>query len=122
VVSLEARGEPDDEGHVTVYFKLTGQNRQVVVAARSLVAETEARRRADPAVPGEVGAPMPGRVIQLHVGEGAEVAAGDPLLTLEAMKMETIVRAPVGGSVRELCTDVGKTVQGRDLLVVLDAG
>lgn len=120
VISLEARSEPDEQGHVTVYFKLNGQNRQVVVADRSLEGEVETRRRADAAKPGDVGSPMPGRVIVLQVGEGAEVAEGDPLLTLEAMKMETIVRAPVSGTVRELCTDVGSAVQAEDLLVVIE--
>ncbi|MCB9887838.1 MAG: pyruvate carboxylase [Planctomycetes bacterium] len=120
VVSLEAMGEPDEEGNVTVYFKLNGQNRQVLVRDRSLGGEVDSRRRADPAVAGEVGAPMPGRVIALHVAEGAAVAAGDPLLTLEAMKMETVVRAPVDGTVRELCVDDKQQVKAQDLLVVVD--
>lgn len=120
VVSLEARSEPDEDGNVTVYWKLNGQNRQVVVADRSLQKEGEQRRRADPAVAGEVGAPMPGRVIVLHVREGQAVAEGEPLLTLEAMKMETIVRAPMAGVVRELCTDVKAAVKAQDLLVVVD--
>ncbi|HEU4419253.1 MAG TPA: pyruvate carboxylase [Planctomycetota bacterium] len=120
VVSLEAKGEPDAEGDVTVYFKLNGQNRQVTVPDRSLVKDAEARRRADPAAAGEVGAPMPGRVIVLHCREGQNVPAGEPLLTLEAMKMETIVRAPVAGTVRELCTDVKSQVKTQDLLVVID--
>ncbi|MFT4840395.1 MAG: pyruvate carboxylase [Planctomycetota bacterium] len=121
LVSLDARSEPDDEGMVTVYFKLNGQNRQVVVPDRSLEGEVVTRRRADDSKPGDVGSPMPGRVIVLHVAEGAEVAEGDPVLTLEAMKMETIVRATCSGTVRELCTDVGAAVQAGDLLVVLEA-
>ncbi len=120
VISFEARGEPDEEGHVTVYFKLNGQSRQIVVRDRSLVGETDSRRRADEAVPGEVGAPMPGRVIALHVGEGAQVAAGDPLLTLEAMKMETVVRSPLAGTVRELCVDEKQQVRAQDLLVRIE--
>ncbi len=120
VVSLDAKSEPDEEGTVTVYFRLNGQNRQVTVADRSLQKDTETRRRADPAVAGEVGAPMPGRVIVLHAREGQAVAAGEPLLTLEAMKMETIVRSPIAGTVRELCTDVKASVKAQDLLVVLD--
>jgi pyruvate carboxylase len=122
VVELETRSEPDAEGRVTVYFKLNGQHRQVVVADRSLAATVEQRRRADPAQPGEVGSPMPGRVIALHVAEGAKVAAGDALVTLEAMKMETIVRAPVAGTVRELCTDLKAAVLAQDLLVRIEAG
>jgi pyruvate carboxylase len=121
VISLEAKGDADHDGNVTVYFKLNGQNRQVTVPDRSLLKETEARRRADPAVRGEVGAPMPGRVIVVHCREGVTVALGEPLLTLEAMKMETIVRAPVAGTVRELCTDSKAQVKAQDLLVVIDA-
>ncbi|MBL8730154.1 MAG: pyruvate carboxylase [Planctomycetes bacterium] len=120
VISLEARSETDEEGLVTVYFKLNGQNRQVAVPDRSQKRETEVRRRADPEVAGEVGAPMPGRVIVLHVSEGQVVDEGEPLVTLEAMKMETIVRAPVAGTVRELCTDQKAQVRAQDLLVVLD--
>jgi pyruvate carboxylase len=120
VISLEALGEPDEDGNVTVYFKLNGQNRQVLVHDRSKVVEGDGRRRADPANAGEVGAPMPGRVIAVHATEGGKVAAGDALLTLEAMKMETVVRAPVGGTVRELCVDVRQQVKAQDLLVVLD--
>jgi len=120
VISLEAVGEPDSEGHVVVYFKLNGQNRHVMVSDRSVVPVSESRRRADPAVVGEVGSPMPGRVVALHCGEGSAIEAGDALVTLEAMKMETVVRAPVAGAVRELCTDVKAQVQAQDLLVVLD--
>jgi pyruvate carboxylase len=119
VVALEAIGEPDDEGKVRVYFKLNGQNRNVMVLDQSRAADVETRRQADPARPGQVGAPMPGRVIGVHVEEGAMVQEGDPLLTLEAMKMETVVRAPVAGEVHELCTDVGQQIQGGDLLVIV---
>lgn len=121
VISLEACGDPDEEGHVTVFFKLNGQSRQITVADRSRIKEGETRRKADPQQIGEVGAPMPGRVIALHCREGATVVAGEPLLALEAMKMETVVRAPVGGTVREICTDLRAQVRSQDLLVVLDA-
>lgn len=121
LVSLDARSEPDEEGMVTVYFKLNGQNRQVRVPDRSIEGEVVTRRQADPGKPGDVGSPMPGRVIGLHVQEGAEVEEGEPVLTLEAMKMETIVRATCKGTVRELCVDVGASVEADDLLVVLEA-
>lgn len=119
VISLEAQSEPDEEGNVTVYFKLNGQNRQVTVLDRSISQEGDTRRVADPAAPGEVGAPMPARVVTLHLREGAEVEAGDALITLEAMKMETVVRAPIAGTVLELCTDTKAMVKAQDLLVVI---
>ncbi|MCA8952466.1 MAG: pyruvate carboxylase [Planctomycetes bacterium] len=120
VISLEAQSEPDADGDVTVFFKLNGQNRPITVTDRSRVPEGSERRRADPQKPGEVGAPMPGRVVTLHCQEGATVAAGDALITLEAMKMETVVRAPIAGTVLELCTDTKAQVQAADLLVVIE--
>lgn len=120
VISLDAVSEPDAEANVTVYFKLNGQNRQIMVPDRSLVQTTEQRRRADPSEPGELGAPMPGRVIALHCREGQRIAANEPMVTLEAMKMETVVRAPFAGTVREICTDLGAAVKAQDLLLLLD--
>ena len=121
VTSLEAVGEPDADGNVTVFFKLNGQNRYITVLDKSRAPEVDHRRKADPGQPGEVGSPMPGRVISVHVREDETVEVGAPLLTLEAMKMETVVRAPLSGEVRELCTDVGNQVLGSDLLVVMEA-
>jgi pyruvate carboxylase len=121
VLLLEAISEPDADGNVTVFFKLNGQNRNVTVLDRSQVKEGDLRRKADPANSCDVGAPMPGRVIAINALEGAMVQAGEPLLTLEAMKMETIVRAPLSGTVRELCTSLKAAVKGGDLLVVLAA-
>ena len=120
VIELENVGEADQEGLRTVYFRLNGQSRAIAVADRSLAGESVARRTADPALPGEIGAPMPGSVLALHATEGAKVAAGEPLLTLEAMKMETVVRAPVAGTVLELAVEAKQSVRGGDLLVVMD--
>ena len=66
-----------------------------------------------------VVAPMPGSVIQLSIQSGAKVAEGDPLLTLEAMKMEYVLVAPRDGTVAELLVSKGDQVQDGALLVVL---
>jgi 3-methylcrotonyl-CoA carboxylase alpha subunit len=58
-----------------------------------------------------LAAPMPATVSALHVGEGDDVAEGDVLVTLEAMKMELLVRAPRAGRVRSLRCNVGDLVQ-----------
>lgn len=59
-----------------------------------------ARDRVDTATDPELRAPMPGAVVALHVADGATVAAGDRIVTIEAMKMEHPVVAPHGGVVR----------------------
>ena len=64
-------------------------------------------------------APMPGSVIQLSIKSGAKVAEGDPLVTLEAMKMEHVLVAPRDGIVAELLVSEGDQVQDGAVLVVL---
>jgi acetyl-CoA/propionyl-CoA carboxylase biotin carboxyl carrier protein len=67
-----------------------------------------------------VTAEMQGTVIGVNVGEGDEVASGDVLLVLEAMKMENDVVAEFGGTVTEVAVEEGQSVNQGDALVVLD--
>ncbi|HVL53018.1 MAG TPA: biotin carboxylase N-terminal domain-containing protein [Vitreimonas sp.] len=60
--------------------------------------------------PSEVIAPMPGTVTVIHTVAGDSVDAGDPVVTLEAMKMEHVVAAPAPGVVAELLVGVGDQV------------
>ena len=62
---------------------------------------------------------MPGTVTTVAVSAGVRVARGDLLLTLEAMKMETAVRAESEGEVAEILVKPGATVDLKDLLIVL---
>ncbi len=67
----------------------------------------------------EVPAPMPGAVLAVHVTAGATVAIGDPLVTLEAMKMEHIVTAARPGIVSEVRVQAGGQVRRGQILVIL---
>lgn len=67
-----------------------------------------------------VVAPLPGRVVRVLVGAGQAVRAGEALLTLEAMKMETDVAAPLAGTVRTVHVAAGAAVALGDALVDLD--
>jgi biotin carboxyl carrier protein len=59
---------------------------------------------------------MPGAVLALHVAPGQAVVAGDPVVTLEAMKMEHVVAAPAAGRVGEVTVAVGdQVVRGQSL-------
>jgi propionyl-CoA carboxylase alpha chain len=62
---------------------------------------------------------MPGVVLAVHVQAGVEVEAGDPLVTLEAMKMEHVVVAPGSGVVREMAVrPSGQVARGQTLIVL----
>jgi len=67
-----------------------------------------------------VKAPMPGRVTQVAVRAGDVVKAGDPLLVIEAMKMENEFRAKAGGTVKEVRVTAGEAVNPGDVLVILE--
>ena len=68
---------------------------------------------------GQVAAPMQGTIIQVMVSAGDEVAAGDAVCMLEAMKMENQVEAERAGTVQEVRVRPGDTVEAGDVLVVL---
>lgn len=65
----------------------------------------------------EVKAVMPGRVLKIGVKEGQTVSAGDPMLVLEAMKMENEVKAAVSGVIEKIFVQAGSTVETGTLLV-----
>jgi propionyl-CoA carboxylase alpha chain len=68
---------------------------------------------------GSLLAPMPGIVARLGVAAGEQVTAGQPLLWLEAMKMEHVVCAPVAGIVAELPVSAGQQVEVGTVLAVV---
>jgi biotin carboxyl carrier protein len=76
--------------------------------------------RARASAGGDLTASMPGVVTQILVEEGQEVTAGESLLLLEAMKMETRITAPRDGRVARVLVKVGETVQGGQVLVEVE--
>ena len=69
---------------------------------------------------GVVRAPLSGVILSVKCGVDSEVRAGDPLLTLEAMKMENEIYAPKSGIVKKVLVLEGQTVNYGDVLVVID--
>jgi pyruvate carboxylase len=110
-------GDPHADGRRQVFFELNGQPRDVQVVDRSLAKEEGRRAKAEPGNPLHVAAPMPGSVVAVLVGVGEEVAAGQKLLTLEAMKMETTLYAERAGRVAEVVVRPHTQVEAGDLLV-----
>ncbi|MBI3892586.1 MAG: biotin attachment protein [Candidatus Wallbacteria bacterium] len=67
-----------------------------------------------------ITSPMPGKVIRVLVEDGQEVAAGQGLLILEAMKMENEIRTPVAGKVKRVHVTAAQMVMPADLLVEVE--
>ena len=119
VIKFLTIGEPHPDGSRTVFFELNGQPREVNVRDQSLQAKAETRQKADPAKPGEIGAPIPGVVSSVAVELNHPVKKGDRLLVMEAMKMQSTVYAPVAGKVAQLLVQPGRHVEAKDLLLVI---
>ncbi|MGH8178156.1 MAG: pyruvate carboxylase [Steroidobacter sp.] len=119
IVRFLAVSDAHEDGTRTVFFELNGQPRSVKVPDRSQVALRPPRRKADEADANHIAAPMPGTVATVAVKQGAKVSRGDVLLTIEAMKMETSVRADRDATIAEIVTRPGESVDAKDLLVVL---
>ena len=119
VVRCLAVGDVDNEGMVTVFFELNGQPRRIKVPDRAHGASSgQMRRKVEPGNDMQVGAPMPGVVSTLGVAAGQSVKAGDVLLSIEAMKMETALHAERDGTIAEVLVKVGDQIDAKDLLIV----
>jgi len=117
-VGLEAIGEADDKGMRTVMTTLNGQLRPVFVRDRSIVVDAHEAEKADTSKPGQVAAPFSG-VVTLKTETGTTVRAGEPVASIEAMKMEAAITAPVDGVVERLAISGTQQVEAGDLLVVI---
>ena len=120
IVRYVTRSEPHEDGTRTVFFELNGQPRAVRVVDRTATPSRPPQRKIAPGNVNHIGAPMPGTVATIAVVVGQRVARGDVVVTLEAMKMQTAVRAEVDGRVSEVLVRVSSQVDAKDLLVVLE--
>jgi pyruvate carboxylase len=118
LIGLEAVSEPDERGMRTVMCILNGQLRPVVVRDRSIASDIPAAEKADRSNPDHIAAPFAG-VVTVSVAAGDQVAAGQTIATIEAMKMEAAITAPKSGQVSRVAVSATAQVEGGDLLMVV---
>ena len=121
VIGLQGHTATDEDGHDRVFFELNGQPRVVRVAKAGSAGVIAERPKAEDGNADHVGAPMPGAVVMVAAKAGQAVRKGDPLVSVEAMKMETVIRAERDATVRHVHVKPGVTVSAKDLLVELAA-
>lgn len=120
-IKLIGIGEPDDQGRRNVFYELNGMPRESQVLDKSLAPKNAVTKpKGDSNNPLEVVAPMPGMVTEVITGVGTKVKAGDPIITLEAMKMLTTISANTDGTVTEILVRKGDSVATEDLLARLE--
>jgi pyruvate carboxylase len=118
LIKLQAIGDADERGMRTVMCTLNGQLRPLQVRDRSIASEVPIAEKADRSNGNQVSAPFAG-VVTLQVSEGDTVSAGQPVATIEAMKMEAGVTAPKSGTVARLAIKTVQQVEGGDLILEL---
>jgi len=118
-VGLEAIGGADARGYRTVMATLNGQLRPINVRDRKIAVATTQAEKADASNLTHVAAPFSG-VVTLQVVEGTHVELGQPVATIEAMKMEATITASQAGVVKRLAITKTQAVEGGDLILVIE--
>jgi pyruvate carboxylase len=119
LVLLQGRSDVDEEGQVRLFFELNGQGRPIRIPKAGVAAAHKARPKAEDGNASHLGAPMPGNVVTVPVKAGQPVKKGDPLMSLEAMKMESVIRAERDATVKAVHAKPGDVVAAKDLLIEL---
>ncbi|EKF51928.1 Pyruvate carboxyl transferase [Lactococcus garvieae DCC43] len=119
IIRLDEIGEPDILGNRILFFNLNGQRREISVKDQSIKTQVVAKRKADSTDPQQIGATMPGSVLDILVKKGEKVKKGQALMVTEAMKMETTIEAPFDATVEDIHVVSGEAIQTKDLLVEL---
>jgi len=119
IIKFLTASDAHPDGTRTLFFELNGQPREVNVRDRSLRVVERAHPKADPAEQGQVGAPTAAVVSSVAVQANQAVERGAKLLTLEAMKMQSNIYAPIAGKITKLLVSPGQHVEAKDLLVAI---
>jgi pyruvate carboxylase len=119
IIKFLAVGDSRPDGTRLLFFELNGQPREVTVRDRALRVAARANPKADPADSGQVAAPTPGLISGIAVQANQLVARGAKLMTLEAMKMQSNIYAPIAGRVAKILVSTGSQVEAKDLLLTI---
>ena len=89
----------------------------MIRVAKAGLAGVKTKPKAEEGNPKHLGAPMPGTIVTVAAHVGQKVAKGDALVSIEAMKMETMLRAERDGVVKAVHARHGEVVNAKDLLI-----
>ncbi len=119
LVRLISVGDPNDEGVVTVFFKINGQTRNVEIQDSAIKVDKVSHVKVDKADDKQIGAPLQGSLSSILVKSGQEVKKNEPLFIIEAMKMETTITANEDAVVKKIILKSGTMVEADDLVITL---
>ena len=119
VIRLTGRADLEEEGETKLFFELNGQPRPMRIPRAGMAPTKKGLAKAEEGNPNHVAAPMPGAVATVAVKSGQKVSKGSPLVSIEAMKMETAITADRDATVVRVLVHPGDRVEPKDLLIEL---
>ncbi len=117
VIRLQGNAELDEEGYARLFFELNGQSRVVRIPKAGVAITAKQRPKIDVGNTNHLGAPMSGSIVTVAVKVGQLIKKGDPLVSIEAMKMESMLRAERDGAIKAIHVKLGDPVAAKDLLL-----
>nr|CAI5865067.1 unnamed protein product [Callosobruchus analis] len=120
IKTLAVAEDLTENGEREVFFELNGTLRSVLILDKDAGKEMQIHPKADKANKKQVGAPMPGTVIDIRVKPGDKIEKGTPLVILSAMKMETVVQSPVAGVIKTVDATLNMKLDAEDLIVTME--
>ncbi|WP_373598538.1 pyruvate carboxylase [Paraclostridium bifermentans] len=118
-IKLIEIGDTKEDGTRTLSFELNGMMRDIEIKDNNYAGNIKDIVKADMNNPMQVGASIPGKVVKILVKEGQEVKTNEPLIVIEAMKMETVVVSKADGSIKSIKVSENETVKDKQLLMEL---
>ncbi|APY11411.1 pyruvate carboxylase [Seonamhaeicola sp. S2-3] len=119
LVTLDSIGSPNEDGIVTIYFKVNGQGRSVEIRDTSVKVDKVEHTKIDKSDENQIGAPLQGMLSTILVEQGEKVKKNQPLFIIEAMKMETTITAHADATVKQIVLKPGIMVNSDDLVIIL---
>jgi pyruvate carboxylase len=120
LIYLVSVSDADDDGMVTVFFKVNGQTRNVEIKDDSIKVEKVVHQKAEKENDRHMGAPLQGSLSSIMVEEGDKVKKNQELFVIEAMKMGTTITANISGTVKKIHLSEGTMVKSDDLVVEME--
>jgi pyruvate carboxylase len=123
-VKLVAIGHQDEDGNRRVFFEVNGAQNSFDVQDRTEEMEGGKSKRvqnekADPANEGHIGCSMKGLIVDVLKSEGDIIEEGEPIAVLSAMKMESVVSAPIAGRLTKVIAKMGDALDSGDLIAII---
>jgi pyruvate carboxylase len=119
LIKLFAVGEMESDGRIPILFELNGQSRPVRIKDKSAKVLHVVRQKADQSDENQIGAPLSGKIVKYHVKQGDKIKKEQPLFVIEAMKMQTNIKALKGGVVEKIVISGNNRVEAGDLVLRL---